>query len=220
MASRLDIVRLPGGPLATNAFLVIDQPTRQALLVDAPPETHDAIVAVVQQEDATVGSIVLTHTHWDHIVDTNALRASLEAAVIVHPHADERLAHPGSAVMDIPYTIEPITPDGHLDDGDTLTLGAESFSVMFLPGHDPAHIVLYNAEARVVMGGDVLFPGGHGRTDIPGADQDTMLHSLARLLSLPDDVTVYPGHGRETTIGAERDWMTRMTAGIDSPGAG
>ena len=214
MASNLDIIQLPGGPLETNAFLVVDRQTRHALLIDAPPETHDSIVAAVQNEKAAVTSIVLTHTHWDHIVDTNTLRASLEAPVIVHPNADARLAHPGSVVTEIPYTIEPITPDGHIEDGDEIRIGDESFSVMFLPGHDPSHIVLYNANARVLMGGDVLFPGGHGRTDIPGADQDTMLHSLARLLSLPDDVTVYPGHGQETTIGAERDWMTRMTASI------
>ena len=75
--------------------------------------------------------------------------------------------------------------------------------------------MLYSADARVVLGGDVLFPGGHGRTDIPGADQATMVRSLARLLELPDDVTVYPGHGAETTIGAERGWMLQMTSELN-----
>ncbi len=214
MPSTLDIHQIPGGPLETNAFVVINRVTKQALLIDAPPESHDAIRKTVQDHDVTVNSMILTHTHWDHIVDTHALRASLGAPVHAHPKADERLARPGSAVMDLPYTINPITLDGHLNDGDEVTLGEQSFTVMHLPGHDPSHIVLYNAEARVLLGGDVLFPGGHGRTDVPGADQDTMLHSLARLLELPNDVTVYPGHGQPTTIGAERSWMTEMTASV------
>lgn len=214
MTSNLDIQQIPGGPLETNAFLVVDRLTKTALLIDAPPETHDAIVVAVRDHGATVSRIILTHTHWDHIVDTHALRASLNAPVTAHPNADTRLAHPGSAVMELPYTIDPITPDDHLEDGDEVTIGEETFSVMFLPGHDPSHIVLYNTDEKVLLGGDVLFPGGHGRTDIPGADETAMLRSLARLLELPDDVTVYPGHARETTIGAERGWMTEMTASI------
>jgi glyoxylase-like metal-dependent hydrolase (beta-lactamase superfamily II) len=168
-------------------------------------------MALVAQEGLAVSRIVLTHTHWDHIVDTNALAASLGATVLAHPNADARLASPGSLVMEIPYTIAPVAPDGHLEEGDEVALGDHTFTVLFLPGHDPAHIVLYSAGDRTLLGGDVLFPGGHGRTDIPGADQDTMLRTLARLLPLPDDVTVWPGHGQETTIGAERGWMTQLT---------
>ncbi|HYH13003.1 MAG TPA: MBL fold metallo-hydrolase, partial [Thermomicrobiales bacterium] len=146
----------------------------------------------------------------DHIVDTSDLRASLGARVLAHPLADANLASPA----DVGIPIEPVTPDGHLEDGDELELGDHTFTVYHLPGHDPAHIVLYSAGDSILLGGDVLFPGGHGRTDIPGADQDTMLRSLARLLEVPDDVTVYPGHGRSTTIGDERSWMVTMTQNI------
>ncbi len=104
----------------------------------------------------------------------------------------------------------PATADGELDEGDEVAVGEHSFAVLHLPGHDPAHIALYSADDRVMFGGDVLFPAGHGRTDIPGSDQATMNASIARLLELPDDVTVYPGHGEPTTIGDERAWMTRL----------
>jgi glyoxylase-like metal-dependent hydrolase (beta-lactamase superfamily II) len=214
MSTPLAIHRIPAGPLATNAYIVADPATRAALLIDAPPESHDAITALVGREGLTVDRIVLTHTHWDHIVDTNALKSSLGAEVLAHPNADERLASPGSLVMEVPYTITPVTPDGHIEEGDEIALGDHTFAVRFLPGHDPSHIVLYSAADRALLGGDVLFPGGHGRTDIPGADQVTMLRSLARLLPLPDDVTVWPGHGQETTIGAERGWMTQVTRSI------
>lgn len=214
MPSSLNIEQIAGGPLETNAFLVIDPASTSALLIDAPPETHDPIVTAVKDAGVTVDTIVLTHTHWDHIVDTNALRASLEAQVLAHPNADAALAEPGSMIMALDEPIQPVAPDGHLEEGDTLALGDHSFLVFHLPGHDPSHIVLYSAADKLVLGGDVLFPGGHGRTDIPGADQDTMLRSLVRLLELPDDVTVYPGHGQTTTIGDERGWMTRMTQHI------
>lgn len=210
MASQLIVQQIPGGPLETNTFLVIDPAISSALLIDAPPETHDAVVAAVNDAGVGVDTIVITHTHWDHIVDTSALRSSLDARVLSHPLADAVLADP--ATTGVP--IEPITPDGHLEDGDELKLGDHTFAIMHLPGHDPSHIVLYSADDRILLGGDVLFPGGHGRTDIPGADQAAMLRSLARLLDLPDDVTVYPGHGKSTTIGDERSWMADMTQHI------
>ena len=79
---------------------------------------------------------------------------------------------------------------------------------MHLPGHEPAHIALVDEEERVFLGGDVLFPGGHGRTDIPGSDQAVMNRSLRRLVAeLPPDTTVYPGHGPTTTIGGEAPWI-------------
>jgi hydroxyacylglutathione hydrolase len=205
---------IAGGPLETNAVLVIDPETREALLIDTPPETHDSVLGMVRDAGLTVSTIVLTHTHWDHIVDANALRESLHARIMAHPKAAPRLTRPGSSVMPLPFPVEPVTLDGHLEEGNVVPLGGHRFVVMFLPGHDPSHIALYSAEAGAFLGGDVLFPGGHGRTDLPDADQETMLRSLARLLDLPDEVEVYPGHGQTTTIGAERGWMTSMTAGI------
>lgn len=214
MASSLTVYTLPGGPLDTNAYLVHDPGDSAAMLLDAPPETHDAVVETVEEQQIDVQKIILTHAHWDHIVDANALKASLHAPIAAHPEADERLAKPGSAVMELPYRIALVQPDEHLDEGDDVFLGDHRFAVMHLPGHDPAHIVLYSETDKMLFGGDVVFPGGHGRTDIPGSDHEAMLRSLARLLDLPDDVTVYPGHGQPTTIGTERAWMRRLTRSI------
>ena len=102
-----------------------------------------------------------------------------------------------------------MTPDRFLADGDEVRLGEHAFRVLHLPGHDPAHIALLAEAERIFLGGDVLFPAGHGRTDIPGADQATMERSLARLVELLPDTVVYPGHGRTTTIGDE-GWMQRL----------
>ncbi len=108
--------------------------------------------------------------------------------------------------MDLPFTIPPVTPDQLLDEGDEVGLGEHRFQVLHLPGHDPAHIVLYSAADRVFLGGDVLFPGGHGTTEVPGADQAVMNQSLKRIAHLPGDVVVYPGHGQTTKLGDEA-WL-------------
>jgi hydroxyacylglutathione hydrolase len=212
MSEPIQITAVAGGPLETNAYLVVDPSTMTALLIDTPPQTRDEIVRLVGELGVTVERIVLTHTHWDHIVDAATLSDALEAPLLAHPLADVKLESPGS--MDAPYTIPPVTPDGHLEDGDTVPLGGHVFEVLHLPGHDPAHIVLYSPVDAIFLGGDVLFPGGHGTTEVEGADQATMVRSIARLLELPDDVTVYPGHGAGTTIGTERGWMRQLTGDL------
>ena len=205
----LEIRTFVGGPIDTNAYLVGDDETNEALVIDAPQGITGEITAAAAAAGWTISRIVLTHAHWDHIVDAAALKEATGAPLLAHPLASERLAEPGSALFDLPFTIPPVTPDQTLDDGDTVSLGAHTFNVLHLPGHDPAHIVLFSEPDRLFLGGDVVFPGGHGRTDVPGADQATMERSLARLASLPLDTVVYPGHGQTTTLGAEAAWLPR-----------
>ena len=208
----LEIRTFVGGPLETNAFLVGDGETGEALVVDAPQGVTEEVVAAAREAGWRIGQIVLTHAHWDHIVDAAALREATGAPLAAHPLAVDRLATPRSEFMDLPFAIRPVHPDRLLEDGDTVTLGAHAFRVLHLPGHDPAHIALVAEPDRLFFGGDVVFPGGHGRTDIPGADQATMDRSLARLVDLPPDTVVYPGHGLPTTLGAEAAWLGRAGA--------
>jgi hydroxyacylglutathione hydrolase len=205
----LTIESFVGGPVETNAFLVSDDATREAIVVDAPMDVAGRIVDAAKTAGLRITLIVITHTHWDHIGDAAALKDLTGAPLAAHELAVDNLAHPGSATTDLPFTIPPVTPDRLLADGDEVRLGDHVFRVMHLPGHEPAHIALFGEADRVFLGGDVLFPNGHGRVDIPGADQETMNRSLARLVDLPPDTVVYPGHGRTTTIGAER-WLQSM----------
>jgi glyoxylase-like metal-dependent hydrolase (beta-lactamase superfamily II) len=194
------------GPLETNAYLVADPEHGEAILIDAPPGVTADLLAAVQAAGFQVGRIVITHAHWDHVADAAALRQAAGAPLAAHPLARERLADPGGAVVDLPFLIPPVVPDEWLDEGDAVAVGDLTFAVWHLPGHDPAHIVLYEEAEGVVLGGDVFFPGGHGTTEIPLSDQAAMDLSIARLAALPPAVIVYPGHGRPTTIGAETDW--------------
>lgn len=199
----LTIETFPAGPVDTNAYLVIDDVAGQALIIDAPSGGTADLVDAAWAKGAAIQTIVITHAHWDHIADAAEMKARTGVPLLAHPLDAAELAAPGSAGSQPPISIPPVTPDRLLNDGDVVTLGDHSFVVMHLPGHDPGHIALYSEADRVFLGGDVLFPGGHGRVDIPGADQETTDRSMARLATLPGDVVVYPGHGATTTIGAE-----------------
>lgn len=204
------IKEFPAGPILTNAFLVADEDSKEALVIDAPPESAADILDVARRDGLTITLIVLTHHHWDHIVDTAALKAETGAPVAAHPDSLPDLQSPRAPATPVPYRIEAIKPDRLLREGDTVTLGRYTFKVLHTPGHAPGQISLYAADQAVLFGGDTLFPGGYGRVDIPGASVEQTIDTMRRLLELPDNVTVYPGHGEATTIGAERPWMTQL----------
>ena len=204
----LEILTFVGGPVETNAYLVADTEKNEALVIDAPHETTAAIVAEAAARGWTIGRIVITHTHWDHVADARALREATGAPLAAHPLAVDNLANPTSFFGMLPVDVPPVETDETLADGAAVPLGGHVFTVMHLPGHDPSHIALVDENREIFLGGDVLFPGGHGRTDLPGADQAVMNDSLRRLVEeLPPDTRVLPGHGAPTTIGAEAPWI-------------
>lgn len=205
--TKLELVTFPAGPIETNGYLVIDPDSKEALIVDAPSGLACDVLRDVEAKGVTVAAIIITHGHWDHIGDTAELKRRLGAPVLAHPTTSAKLEQPGSAMGALPVDIEPSVADQFLNEGDTVALGSRTFDVWFLPGHDPGHIVLVSEQDEIVLGGDVLFPNGHGRIDIPGANESDMRRSLQRLAALPDSVTVYPGHGLPTTIGQERGWL-------------
>ena len=200
----VSITRIPAGPLETNAYLVVDDATNDAIVVDAPPGSLSLIAQAARENGGNVKALVITHGHWDHIGDVAAVARTFGVPVWVHELVVDRIVQPGAG---LPIEIEPGTVDATLADGDTVTVGETVFDVMHLPGHDVGHIALVNTDQDVFLGGDILFPGGHGRTDIPGSDQAVMNRSLLRLLELPDSLVVMNGHGLPTTIGNERPWI-------------
>lgn len=206
----LSVKRFVGGPLETNAYLVADEETKDAIVIDAPEGVTSEITDAVAAHQYVIAAIVITHGHWDHIVDTNDLRRALKAPVLTHAGVAGRITDPVPDASPVPVAAAEV--DGELDEGDTVAVGGHTFVVRHLPGHDPAHIALYSAADKLFFGGDIIFPGGHGTTEIPGSDQATMDATIKRLLDMPGDVTVYPGHGVPTTFGEERAWMEAIAA--------
>lgn len=196
--------RFASGPIDTNAYLVGDEQSGEAMVVDAPWEVTRQVVAAAQRAGLRIATIVMTHGHWDHIADARTLQQATEAPIAVHAGDAEMLRRPESRLVALPFTIPPVEPARLLEDGDEVEVGGLHWRVIHTPGHTPGGICLYEAGQGILLAGDTLFPGGYGRVDLPEADPRAMAGSLRRLLELPDTTLVYPGHGVETTIGAER----------------
>jgi hydroxyacylglutathione hydrolase len=200
------IAHWTGPPVDTHSYLMSDPDAGEAWVVDAPLETAEAVLKRVRQLGLRLARVVLTHGHFDHILDVERYQAA-GVPVAVHPAGRGLLDAPQTAMFGLPQPMPVVRIDEPLDDGGRLRLGDADWEVGHTPGHAPGHVVLYSAARKTLMGGDMLFQGGYGRVDLPGCDPAQMAESLLRLLELPDDTKVYPGHGPTTTIGAERSWL-------------
>lgn len=204
----LHIHQIPAGPLPTNAYLVVDTVTGDAILVDTPPDVANQAAQLIRESGATLRHIVITHGHWDHIIGASEVLESTPAPLVGHELVRTRLEDPAATVAPMP--MRAVTLDATVDEGDEIVVGAHTFRVMHMPGHDIAHITLYSEVDGVIIGGDVLFPDGHGRTDLPGSDQQVMNETLKRFLNFPEETRVLPGHGDETTVGRETRWIKNI----------
>ena len=190
------------GAFQENSYLVVDPSTQRAALVD-PGAEAEQLVEMVRASRATLEAIWLTHAHIDHIGAIAGIKRIWDVPVHMHP-ADRPLFDRGAmqaAVYGLPFE-EPPAPERELAEGDILQLGALRFGVLHMPGHAPGHVV-FVTDGHMI-GGDLLFAGSIGRTDLPFSDPDRMSESLERVIMLPDETLVYPGHGPTTAIGRER----------------
>lgn len=204
------ILTLPLGPIQTNCYLIADDTTRTAVAID-PGDEPEHVIAALHHHHLTLAAIWLTHAHFDHIGAVPALSQQFNVPVALHP-ADRALYASGGGARLFGFDLPPMPePSLWLEPGQTLPLGAETVQVRFVPGHTLGHVAFYVPSWQAVFGGDVLFQRGIGRTDLPGADFDTLAHSIrTQFYTLPPATTVYPGHGDPTTIAeelAENPWV-------------
>lgn len=189
-----------GGVLDTNCYLI--HAPGGNILIDAPQEA----AGWLEREGHSVDLLLLTHGHFDHVVDAEAIRRAHGCRVGYHEDGVEMLTDPAffrNAGFEL--EIEPVKADFLIGESDSENhLGAE-FRVLLVPGHCPGSLCFLLRPDGVLFGGDVLFAGGVGRWDLPGGDFEELMDGIQnKVLTLPDDVRVLPGHGPETTIGWER----------------
>jgi len=201
--SELEVVSLPNGQFAENCYLVADRATRDAVIID-PGEEPAMFLAELDTRAWHLRSIWLTHAHVDHILGVAAVREATGAPIHLHP-LDRPIydALPQFGAWVGMQLEAPPPPDVALEAGTPLRVGRFAFDVRFTPGHSPGSVSFVGHD--MVFGGDVLFNGSIGRTDLPGGDYATLMSTIqSQFLSLPDSTVVHSGHGPDTTIGVER----------------
>jgi hydroxyacylglutathione hydrolase len=189
------------GPFEENSYLVVDEATRHAVLID-PGDEPARIIRMVTAAQVELKAMWLTHAHLDHVGAVAAIRRQWNVPVLLH--RDDLVIYRRASSQAAFYGLQmeqPADPDDEFADGDVLTLGASHFTVRHTPGHAPGHCVFVGA--GMMLGGDLLFAGSIGRTDLPLSNPEAMEASLALVATFDPDLVVYPGHGPPTSIGAE-----------------
>ena len=197
------------GPWQTNAYLVWDGRSTDALVVDPGMGAAASLMERVAANGLRLHLIADSHGHIDHIFDNAPLMRASRAPLAIHPLDAHRL----DGRNNYGFTIESAVATVDLREGEQVRIGDLVFDVLHTPGHTEGSVCLYEERSALLLSGDVLFAGSYGRTDLPGGDDAAMVASLARLAAqLPGSVRVLPGHGPETTLERELPWMQRIAA--------
>ena len=193
-----------------NTYILFDK-TGECAVIDPGMYTaseQNLVVNFIRANNLKPTLLLNTHCHIDHVLgnkfifDLYGLKPQfnigeseiLEAVVAYAP------------AMDIRYDPSPL-PDNYLPETGTLRFGDTDLDLIFAPGHSPAHLCFYDVKANYLIGGDVLFKGSIGRTDLPGGNFEQLIENIEKkLFMLPDNCVVYSGHGPETTIGYEKQY--------------
>jgi hydroxyacylglutathione hydrolase len=195
------------GPWETNAYLVWDGRSPDALIVDPGMGAAQPLMERADAHGLKLHVIANSHGHIDHIFDNAQLMAASGAPLAIHPEDAYRL----DGRNNYGFELQPVVASRDLTEGEQVRIGDLVFDVLHTPGHTEGSVCLYEERHALLLAGDVLFAGSYGRTDLPGGNDGQMVASLARVArEIPGPVRVLPGHGAETTIERELSWLRRI----------
>jgi len=203
----IKIKSLTLGPFATNAYLVADAQTSNAILID-PVDDAPAILRAAEAEGWTIKLMLATHAHLDHVLASGEIKRQLQIPFLIHEDCETLLDE--IPLQGLYFGLGQLPPAAEPDrlltsDSEVVELDSIRLESLYTPGHAPGHLSFYLAEQKILFSGDSLFAGSIGRTDLPGGDHQLLMQSIfEQLMILDDDVQVLPGHMGVTTIGRER----------------
>lgn len=192
------------GMIGTNCYLVFQQETREAVVID-PAENAPFILNWCKELQVTPVAVLLTHGHGDHIGGVEDLLRAFRVPVYAGREEEALLKDPYlNLSADFGQAVS-IKDAVLLEDGQELNLLGCTWKVLATPGHTRGSVCYYLEEEKLLFSGDTLFCESYGRTDFPtGSSRELMRSIQEKLLVLPDEVKVYPGHESDTTIGHEK----------------
>lgn len=204
----IHVKRFENNPFAENTYLLFDD-TNSCAIVDPGMYTRQEELAVlnfITEHQLKPTLLLNTHCHLDHVLGNKLIYEEFNLLPQFHEWeapvlSDVQVRAP---MFGLRYEQSPI-PQQFLADTGEVIFGNTALRLIFAPGHSPGHLCFYSQDNHLLIGGDVLFKGSIGRTDLPGGNHDLLLKNIKeKLYELPNETIVYPGHGPETTIGAEK----------------
>jgi len=195
-------------PIEENTYILYNERS-ECLIIDPGcyfPEEQQELKDFIEMNGLIPKMLLNTHCHLDHVFGNKFVAETYGLPLHLHPREEVVLQFaPTSGLMyDLPF-------DNYqgkfifLNEGEKVTIGGDELEIILAPGHSPGSICFYSKAQKFIIGGDVLFNGSIGRTDLPLGDHQTLLNSIKqKLFVLPDEVVVYSGHGPETMIGNEK----------------
>ena len=203
----------PQENLLTNTYIVCDEKTKEAMVIDPGGEAQK-IAEMLDIIEANLKYIILTHCHTDHIYGVRKLRELKGGKILISRDEAPGLEKSELNLCEYINAENPnLEADSRLDDLDKIHLGELEFTILLTPGHTKGGISIYCEEQRLVFTGDTLFSGSWGRTDLPTGNFEEIMDSInKKLMILPDETIVYPGHGKTTMIQDEKDIYIELKA--------
>ncbi len=192
--------RLSVGQLAVNCYIVADEDSKEAVIID-PGSAAERILKVVKENELKVKYIINTHGHADHISANQEILTETGAKLLIHQDDIEFLQNSElnlSPLIGQGEELASIKADRALEEGDSIKCGKLNFTVIHTPGHTPGSICL--KLEQILFSGDTIFANGVGRTDFPGGSYQELRKSLAKILKFKEDLKLCPGHGLESTL--------------------
>jgi glyoxylase-like metal-dependent hydrolase (beta-lactamase superfamily II) len=195
-------------PIQENTYLLYKE-HNECIIIDPGcyfPEEQQELKAFLDSNHLTPTMLLNTHCHLDHVFGNKFVAETYGLTLQLHPKEEAvlQMASASGLMFNLPF-------DNYqgkfifLNDGDKIILGEDELEIILAPGHSPGSICFYCKAQKFIIGGDVLFNGSIGRTDLPGGDYNALIKNIKeKIFVLPDDVVVYSGHGEETTIGKEK----------------
>lgn len=204
----LQIESFTFNPFSENTYVVFSH-TKEAIIVDpgcSNREEENQLAGFVKQHNLRVKQLINTHCHIDHVLGNDFVKSTYQVPLLIHTLEEPLLKAVKTYASNYGFPkYREVLPDAFLKEGDVVKIGQDELLVLFVPGHSPGHIALYDTSGKALISGDVLFENSIGRTDLPGGNYHTLIESIhKKLFTLPDDVVVYCGHGPTTTLGFEK----------------
>ena len=210
----VEIRRVVSEMFDQNCYLVRAAGADTVAVVD-PGFDVPAVLEALTEDGVTPAAILLTHGHIDHIAGVYGVRKRYPAVPVIIGVADAPMLTDAALNLSEAFGVPLVSPpaDRVVVEGDAVEAAGLTFDVLDLPGHSPGHVVYVVRGEPHLLGGDVLFQNGIGRTDFPGGSLDQLVTGIrTKLWPLPADTRVHPGHGPATTIGEEKRF-NRMVGG-------